>query len=1316
MKHHSILYAFRLDQIFLIATILHFHYPQVFSCPDLKQEMCYPDPETVYDKESQEYYETLKKDECLDKINNGRWLNNCLNGEPHGKLWRCQDIKMKNVDIFGNNCYYYTKIAHIGSLSHAPCRPAACGSYDSLAFNSNFCCACRPELPMCPAPSQPAIELPLMSTSHTPVHMLSYDDLSRQCKMLSAKLCVPLDGQLSPENIKICANSIGCNENICTMIKTDFKLLGDSIHQLVIDRYEKREPIKAYFKKIIREINDGNGLAVKVVGSLISWEFKNYIKNNHGQGEDPIQSVLNQFGERAKVLQKLNDDDYHLEKKREWPPKRPFHVLVRTNSKLGEMVREEKYSELKNKLNNPSLDKREQEQIDKDIKMYVEADLLLLTIHIYASHFQKWQEKLKVYWNKRQSEDLGEYEPDYISEDLGEYEPDNIVKNWEDLNHLRDFDTPFDFDLRISSIPINRMREYPLNDIPLKILCEPSSGHIEQQRKKAVSQGHIEDQNKDCQGHWGGWTDCENKTQRTREYIVTQNKTGNGKECPGREYLSCDKCITLNPNVPWDACKKSQFWGEKTTRVLSRQGKGDCKEVKETLDIKKFSYENSCRCENSLNPNTTFMEEVKSKMPCQAMEKFSFLHRRCSQCVDERECREVKNNKNETTCVWKGVKNSTREKILLGSCNFFRSEKRKEFDGEGRCSTAIDNTPDECISELSFNTEPKPGEVIRDFVGADTTQTWYLNMWRREASGDVELDFTFARDNNGATDEQNHGTNRAEYVIHYFDSCGYKAATRRIMFTDKTPPDISWPIYNESEPFGSIIDFLSTIRPTAHDRIDGEVPVLLDFLPLPVSTNGTKYLKFPDDLPNLTAGTFRIRATTRDFSKNERTEEQKTLTILPPAPPMASGTPNREALSSSRGGTTASSSNYIIITVAASIVVMAIFFVILVVRKKNQPEDLVKLFHGKDGLDMVKEPREIPRTCIEMLSSLGAGAFGEVWKGLFEDRSSHAPAYIVAVKTLKSEYSAAERMEMLREAATTAQVENPYVVGLVGVITRGDPLCVVLQFCEHGALDDIMKKGLLNINVEDVLYQVAIGMECIHDFDFIHRDVAARNILMDSAKTAKIADFGLSRHVDTESAYKSSGGLVPVRWVAPEALNNAEYSKASDVWSFGILAHELFIDCEVPYSDMSNDQVWTKVSSGYRLPKVGKCSVSFYKLMLDCWDKDPTKRPSFARIRSTIKEICNISDIVVQRSLSSIARVPHEEASNESYITDTSDRVLLNNHYVAQPRTKNDNYFEGDNGVLYSLAERNSIDKINATKGVDHENKNAQTDGEINHI
>ena len=151
------------------------------------------------------------------------------------------------------------------------------------------------------------------------------------------------------------------------------------------------------------------------------------------------------------------------------------------------------------------------------------------------------------------------------------------------------------------------------------------------------------------------------------------------------------------------------------------------------------------------------------------------------------------------------------------------------------------------------------------------------------------------------------------------------------------------------------------------------------------------------------------------------------------------------------------------------------------------------------------------------------------------------------------------REDLLSEAAVMAQVKkHANVLALVGVITSGEPLILVIQFCNLGSLYSVLKKRAADgvpIEYEHkirIAVQVARGMDHLTAHRFIHRDLAARNVLVsqlledgaeDGAVECKVADFGLSRlasptddagggdsNEDKPEYYRSSRGVFPVRW------------------------------------------------------------------------------------------------------------------------------------------------------------------------------------------
>ncbi|XP_061689998.1 macrophage colony-stimulating factor 1 receptor isoform X2 [Syngnathoides biaculeatus] len=166
--------------------------------------------------------------------------------------------------------------------------------------------------------------------------------------------------------------------------------------------------------------------------------------------------------------------------------------------------------------------------------------------------------------------------------------------------------------------------------------------------------------------------------------------------------------------------------------------------------------------------------------------------------------------------------------------------------------------------------------------------------------------------------------------------------------------------------------------------------------------------------------------------------------------------------------------------------------------------------------------------------------------------------------------------------------------------------------------------GECPLGLDDMLrfsYQVAQGLDFLAAKNCIHRDVAARNILLTDHRIAKICDFGLARDIMNDTNYVVKGNArLPVKWMAPESIFDCVYTVQSDVWSYGILLWEIFSLGKSPYPSVAVDSRFYKmVKRGYQMCQPDFAPPEIYDIMKMCWNLEPTERPTFSKISQMIQ-------------------------------------------------------------------------------------------------
>jgi serine/threonine protein kinase len=174
----------------------------------------------------------------------------------------------------------------------------------------------------------------------------------------------------------------------------------------------------------------------------------------------------------------------------------------------------------------------------------------------------------------------------------------------------------------------------------------------------------------------------------------------------------------------------------------------------------------------------------------------------------------------------------------------------------------------------------------------------------------------------------------------------------------------------------------------------------------------------------------------------------------------------------------------------------------------------------------------------------------------------------------------------------------------------------------HGARGDWTVEVLRKI-----AHGAARGVAHLHRQGVVHRDIAARNVLLTEHDDPKVADFGMARLLD-EAAYEQQtmNTVGPLKWMAPEQMDHRAYSKASDVFAFGVLLFEIF-QREPPWKGVSLAMTAAKIMMGERMDVSSrKIPPATGKLMVACWAAKRKERPSMDDVQDALREDMASSD------------------------------------------------------------------------------------------
>ena len=344
---------------------------------------------------------------------------------------------------------------------------------------------------------------------------------------------------------------------------------------------------------------------------------------------------------------------------------------------------------------------------------------------------------------------------------------------------------------------------------------------------------------------------------------------------------------------------------------------------------------------------------------------------------------------------------------------------------------------------------------------------------------------------------------------------------------------------------------------------------------------------------------------------------------------------------------------------------------------------------------------------------IGQGSFGKVFLATKEGSQE-----LYAAKRLDREESEKpNNMKRLSNEINILQtINHPNIVQIIELKKTKIYLYIITEFCNGGSLSNCLREYIKKYQkpfpeeiVQYLMRQIVDAICYLHSEKIIHRDLKLDNILVTFLSnedlnslnmmraTVKIIDFGFARRIDPSNGNKAHSVLGTFNYMEPQILKNMKmetqniegYDEKADIWSLGILCHEMLVG-HMTFDGRSKDEIYQKVREGtysFPLDSLKKEVVSFINGMLQ---NDPHKRLSAAELLNhnfLVKDVKKFEPIDMDKIKGKISG----DQMNINYINNRTIWSIFNQENNSQNNTNNNNNINNNENIINQQSEQQFI-------------------------